>query len=164
MNLIGYSCINFDRERKEDDCMFLNHCACNSSFSVILVPNSSQSEFWRISNIYLSGSWSITIWWIVLSCRTAPYPTHTHYDQTIVGYNMKLYQYPSDYNLLNAYMGITDTKSIGHRHPTITHNIPQYPTMHYLGIPRYSQSKLAYKLLTEYFREIPVQITLWQSC
>ena len=35
--------------------------------------------------------------------------------------------------------------SIGH--------VNEYPTMHYFGVPRHTQSMIAYKILTEYFWE-----------
>ena len=41
-------------------------------------------------------------------------------------------------------------KSIGH--------VNKYPTMHYFGIPRLTQSMIAYKILTEYFWN------LWKCC
>ena len=39
--------------------------------------------------------------------------------------------------------------SIGH--------VNKYPTIHHFGNPRHTQSMIAYKILTEYFWEIPVK-------
>ena len=36
-------------------------------------------------------------------------------------------------------------------------NVHEYPTMHYLGIPRHTPSMIAYKILTEYFWKIHVK-------
>ena len=36
---------------------------------------------------------------------------------------------------------------------TIIGHVNEYPTMHYLGIPRHTQSMSPYKILTEYLRK-----------
>ena len=40
---------------------------------------------------------------------------------------------------------------------TIKGHVDEYPTMHYLGNPRYTQSMIAYMILTRVFPEIPVK-------
>ena len=43
-----------------------------------------------------------------------------------------------------------------------TGHINEYPTMHYFGVPRHTQSTIAYKILTEYFWEFQLIIALWE--
>ena len=46
---------------------------------------------------------------------------------------------------------------------TIGH-VKEYPRMHYFGIPRNSQSMIAYKILTECFCKFWFKIVLMESC
>ena len=43
-------------------------------------------------------------------------------------------------------------------------HVNEYPTMHYFGIPRHTQSMMAYKILTEYFWKSQWKIALWECC
>ena len=43
-------------------------------------------------------------------------------------------------------------------------HVNEYPTMHYFGIPRHTQSMIAYKILTEYFWKFQWWIALWECC
>ena len=47
--------------------------------------------------------------------------------------------------------GLSDGTMLSIRH------VNEYPTVHYYEIPRYTWSKIAYKILTEYLWKIPVQ-------
>mgnify|MGYP001800823562 CR=1 FL=1 len=40
----------------------------------------------------------------------------------------------------------------------------EYPTKHYFGIPRHTQSMIDYKILTEYCWKFQWKIALWESC
>ena len=42
--------------------------------------------------------------------------------------------------------------------------VNEYPTMHYFGIPRNTQSMIAYKILTECFWKFQWKIALWECC
>ena len=42
--------------------------------------------------------------------------------------------------------------------------VNEYQTMHYFGIPRHTQSMIAYMILTEYFWEFQGKIALWECC
>ena len=35
--------------------------------------------------------------------------------------------------------------------PALIEHVDEYPAMHYFGIPRHTQSMMAYTILTEYF-------------
>ena len=41
-------------------------------------------------------------------------------------------------------------------------HVYEYPTMHYFGIPRHTQSLIAYRLLTEYFWKFQYKNALWE--
>ena len=43
-------------------------------------------------------------------------------------------------------------------------HVNEYLTMHYFGIPRHTQSMIAYMILTEYFRKFQWKIALWEFC
>ena len=43
-------------------------------------------------------------------------------------------------------------------------HVNKYPTMHSFGIPRHTQSMIAYKSLTEYFWKFQCKIALWECC
>ena len=40
----------------------------------------------------------------------------------------------------------------------------EYPTMHYFGNPRHTQSLIVYMILTEYFWKVQVKIAMWECC
>ena len=42
--------------------------------------------------------------------------------------------------------------------------VNEYPTMHYFGIPRDTQSMIAYKILTEYFWKFQSKFALREFC
>ena len=50
----------------------------------------------------------------------------------------------------------SNRKGIGH--------VNDYPLMHYFGIPGYTQSIIAYKILNEYFWNFQLKIALWECC
>ena len=59
------------------------------------------------------------------------------------------------YMVVPLWLVITELRHIiGHSRSMCTSRIGsenEYPTMHYFGIPRHTQSMISYKILTEYF-------------
>ena len=43
-------------------------------------------------------------------------------------------------------------------------HVNEYPTMHYFGIPRHTQSMIAYTIVTEYFWKYKSKVALWECC
>ena len=43
-------------------------------------------------------------------------------------------------------------------------HVNEYPTTHYFGYPRHTQSMIAFIILTEYFWKFQWKFTLWERC
>ena len=43
-------------------------------------------------------------------------------------------------------------------------HVKEYPTMHYFGNPRHTQSMITYMILSEYFWKFRWNIALWECC
>ena len=53
-------------------------------------------------------------------------------------------------------VGLSDGTMLSIRH------VNEYPTMHEFKIPKYTRSKIAYKVLTEYLWKFQCKITVWE--
>ena len=65
----------------------------------------------------------------------------------------------NDHDLMNDKMMLDKDRysiSIG--------RVNEYPTIHYFGNPRHTQSMVAYMILTEYFWKFQRKIAFWECC
>ena len=62
-------------------------------------------------------------------------------------------------NSVGSNLSMPAGKIIGH-----VNAVHENPTMHYFTIPRHTQSIIAYKILTEYFRKFQWKVALWECC